>query len=160
MTILSVHFDLEVLLERTAALHRHLCPRQVLGVRMGMFAGEILPLELPQNGKRLLTFVETDGCFSDGVSVATGCSIGHRTMRVVDYGKVAATFVDSVTGRAWRICPSPIARTRAAAVVPEAASRDRREAWHTRNLLCVQRRSTQSARGHERWAADVQELRR
>jgi formylmethanofuran dehydrogenase subunit E len=90
---------------------------------MGMFAGEILPLELPQNGKRLLTFVETDGCFSDGVSVATGCSIGHRTMRVVDYGKVAATFVDSVTGRAWRICPSPIARTRAAAVVPEAASR-------------------------------------
>jgi formylmethanofuran dehydrogenase subunit E len=121
--MLSVHFDLEALLERTAALHRHLCPRQVLGVRIGILAGEMLPLELPQNGKRLLAFVETDGCFADGVSVATGCSIGHRTMRVVDYGKVAATFVDSVTRRAWRIWPSPNARTRAVEFVPEAANR-------------------------------------
>jgi len=121
--MLSVHFDLEALLERTAALHRHLCPRQVLGVRIGILAGEMLPLELPQNGKRLLAFVETDGCFADGVSVATGCSIGHRTMRVVDYGKVAATFVDSVTRRAWRIWPSLNARTRAVEFVPEAANR-------------------------------------
>ena len=121
--MLSVHFDLEALLERTAALHRHLCPRQVLGVRIGILAGEMLPLELPQNGKRLLAFVETDGCFADGVSVATGCSIGHRTMRVMDYGKVAATFVDSFTRRAWRIWPSPNARTRAVEFVPEAANR-------------------------------------
>ena len=120
--MLSVHFDLEALLERTAALHRHLCPRQVLGVRIGILAGEMLPLELPQNGKRLLAFIETDGCFADGVSVATGCSIGHRTMRVVDYGKVAATFVDSVTRRAWRIWPSLNARTRAVEFVPEAAN--------------------------------------
>lgn len=123
MKILSAQLDLDALLERTAALHKHLCPRQVLGVRMGMLAAEILSLELPQNGKRLLAFVETDGCFADGVSVATGCSVGHRTMRVVDYGKVAVTFVDSVTGRAWRICPSPNARTRAAEVAPEAESR-------------------------------------
>lgn len=123
MGILSAHIDLDALLEQTAALHKHLCPRQVLGVRMGMFAADILSLELPQNDKRLLAFVETDGCFADGVGVATGCSVGHRTMRVVDYGKVAATFVDSVTGRAWRICPSPNARTRAAAVAPEAANR-------------------------------------
>lgn len=88
-----------------------------------MLAAEILSLELPQNGKRLLAFVETDGCFADGVSVATGCSVGHRTMRIMDYGKVAVTFVDSVTGRAWRICPSPNARTLAAEVAPEAESR-------------------------------------
>src|SRR3989304_4446193 len=40
------------LLEPTAALHRHLCPRQVLGVRMGMLAGELLGVDLPQSDKR------------------------------------------------------------------------------------------------------------
>ncbi len=29
----------EQLLEASARLHKHLCPRQVLGVRMGMLAG-------------------------------------------------------------------------------------------------------------------------
>ena len=64
------------LLEQTVTLHHHLCPRQVLGVRMGMLAGELLGLELPQTDKRLITFVETDGCFADGVAVATGCTLG------------------------------------------------------------------------------------
>ncbi len=32
--------SLDELLSRSAALHKHLCPRQVLGVRMGMLAGE------------------------------------------------------------------------------------------------------------------------
>lgn len=91
-------------------MHRHLCPRQVLGVRMGMWAGEILELKLPQYQKRLLTVVETDGCFADGVSVATNCWVGRRTMRVEDYGKVAATFVDTQIGSAVRISPHPQAR--------------------------------------------------
>jgi formylmethanofuran dehydrogenase subunit E len=29
---------LKELLDQTAAMHRHLCPRQVLGVRMGLYA--------------------------------------------------------------------------------------------------------------------------
>lgn len=123
MTMVNLNPDLQALLEQTAALHKHLCPRQVLGVRMGMFAAEMFPIELPQNGKRLLAFVETDGCFADGVSVATGCSMGHRTMRLVDYGKVAATFVDTNTGRALRFVPCPDARMRAAAFASEAVTR-------------------------------------
>jgi formylmethanofuran dehydrogenase subunit E len=86
---------LNQLLDRSAELHNHLCPRQVLGVRIGMYAGELLGLELPQTDKRLYTFVETDGCFADGVSVAAGCWLGRRTMRLMDYGKVAAVFVDT-----------------------------------------------------------------
>jgi formylmethanofuran dehydrogenase subunit E len=123
MTIVNAKPDLKDLLVQAAALHKHLCPRQILGVRMGMYVAELLPIELPQNGKRLLTFVETDGCFADGVSTATGCSMGHRTMRLVDYGKVAATFVDTNDGRALRCWPSPNARSRAATLVPGAASR-------------------------------------
>jgi formylmethanofuran dehydrogenase subunit E len=115
--------DLAVFLEESAALHRHLCPRQVLGVRMGLYAGVLLNLEVPQQKKRLYTFVETDGCFADGVSVATNCWLGRRTMRLIDYGKVAATFVDTATGRAVRIWPHPAARTLASAYAPAAQNR-------------------------------------
>jgi formylmethanofuran dehydrogenase subunit E len=107
------------LLEVTAARHSHLCPRQVLGVRMGMLASEVLGLELPQRDKRLLTIVETDGCFADGVEAATGCTVGHRTLRVEDYGKVAATFVAVKTGRAVRMAPRLDVRERACAYAPD-----------------------------------------
>jgi formylmethanofuran dehydrogenase subunit E len=103
--------SLDELLEATAALHAHLCPRQVLGVRMGVLAGRLLEMDLPQRDKRLLAIVETDGCGADGVAVATGCWVGRRTLRVEDFGKVAATFVDTQTGRAVRIAPSQAART-------------------------------------------------
>ncbi len=110
------------LLQQSSALHRHLCPRQVLGARMGLWAGDLLGLDLPQGGKRLLTIVETDGCFADGVAVATNCWTGHRTLRVEDYGKVAATFIDTEDGRAWRIAPHPAARGLAARYAPAAAN--------------------------------------
>jgi formylmethanofuran dehydrogenase subunit E len=114
--------NLATLLAQSIALHDHLCPRQVLGVRMGMYAAELLDLPLPQTDKRLYTLVETDGCFSDGVMVATGCSLGHRTLRLIDYGKVAATFVDMETGRGVRIAPHPLARTRALEYAPTIES--------------------------------------
>lgn len=113
------------MLARTAALHDHLCPRQVLGVRIGLHAGALLGIELPQVDKRLLTIVETDGCFADGVSAATGCWLGRRTLRCVDYGKIAATFIDTITGEAFRIAPAPTARQLAARYAPQAEDR-----WH------------------------------
>jgi formylmethanofuran dehydrogenase subunit E len=117
--------SLDDILEQAAAWHRHLCPRQVLGARMGILAGRLLSLELPQKNKRLYTFVETDGCFADGVSAATGCWLGRRTMRLIDHGKVAATFVDTHTRRAVRIRPHPQARTEARRYAPDAKTR-----WH------------------------------
>jgi formylmethanofuran dehydrogenase subunit E len=90
---------------------------------MGLYAGELLHLELPQRDKRLYTFVETDGCFIDGVTAATGCSVGHRTLRLIDYGKVAASFVDTKAGNAIRIWPSPQCRRRAADYAPKAPNR-------------------------------------
>jgi formylmethanofuran dehydrogenase subunit E len=111
------------LLEQSAALHRHLCPRQVLGARMSLYAGEWLALPVPQTDKRLLVIVETDGCFTDGVAVAANCRVGRRTMRVVDYGKVAATFVDTLTEQAVRLAPHPAARQRAFAYAPEASNK-------------------------------------
>lgn len=113
----------EDLLERSSQRHKHLCPRQVLGVRMGILAGETLGLVLPQENKRLLTLVETDGCFADGIAVATGCELGHRTLRLMDYGKVAATFIDTQTEQAIRIRPHPDSRSMAQTHKPAQKSR-------------------------------------
>ena len=111
------------LLQASAANHRHLCPRQVLGVRMGLLAGQLLGLDVPQQDKRLLTIVETDGCAADGIMVATGCSVGKRTLRVEDYGKVAATFVDTQNGQAVRLVPHPDARHLALEYAPQARNK-------------------------------------
>jgi formylmethanofuran dehydrogenase subunit E len=107
------------LLEKSTATHSHLCPRKVLGVRIGLAGAAALGLELPRPDKRLLVILETDGCFADGVQTVTGCSIGHRTLRVEDYGKIAATFVDVKTGKSRRVAPRMDVRQRAYAYPPE-----------------------------------------
>lgn len=114
---------LDELLAASAERHRHLCPRQVLGVRMGLAAGAWLGLTVPQAGKRLLAILETDGCAADGVAVATNCWVGRRTLRIEDYGKVAATFVDTETGQAIRLAPRGQIRDSAGAFAPEARNR-------------------------------------
>lgn len=113
------------LLEQVAARHRHLCPRQVLGVRMGLLAGRVLDQDMPNEDKRLLTLVEIDGCAADGVSAATGCTVGNRRLRVLDFGKVAATFVDMRCDKAIRIAPKRGIRAAAQKQAPDAKSR-----WH------------------------------
>ncbi|MHB8777556.1 MAG: FmdE family protein [Anaerolineales bacterium] len=97
--------NLQLLLEKSARDHSHLCPRQILGVRLGLAGMSALGFETPPNKKQLLVITETDGCFADGLSAATDCTAGHRTLRVEDYGKTTATFADTRTGAAVRIAP-------------------------------------------------------
>jgi formylmethanofuran dehydrogenase subunit E len=44
--------------------------------------------------KRLVTFVEIDRCATDAIGVVTGCRVGKRALKLRDWGKMAATFVD------------------------------------------------------------------
>ncbi|MEZ4727486.1 MAG: FmdE family protein [Caldilineaceae bacterium] len=111
--------DLQAILQRSSARHKHLCPRQVLGARMGLAGAAALGLNLPRTDKRLLVIVETDGCFADGVEVATGCTMGHRTLRLEDYGKIAATLIDVKQGGAVRVAPQIDVRERAYAYASE-----------------------------------------
>ena len=103
--------NLETILDESAKRHRHLCPRQVLGARMSLYAAELLGLELPRVDKRLLVTAETDGCAVDGIIAATHCRAGSRTLRILDFGKVAATFTDTCSGRSVRVSPSECSRT-------------------------------------------------
>jgi formylmethanofuran dehydrogenase subunit E len=116
--------DIKKFLDQSSARHTHLCPRQVLGVRMGLLAAKTFGTPPGENpGKRLLAIIECDGCFSDGIEVATGCTLGHRRLRLEDYGKIAATFVDTKTGRAIRISPKPDIRKRAVECQPGESRR-------------------------------------
>ena len=101
----GINPKLDKMLATSATYHHNICPRQVLGVRAGILAGLLLDLPLPQSEKRLLTIAETDGCFVDGLSATTGCYVGRRTLRIEDYGKTVATFMDTLTEQAVRIAP-------------------------------------------------------
>ncbi len=113
--------DLTSLLAATRARHSHLCPRQVLGVRMALAGVAFLESRTGsglRSDKNLVVIAETDGCFCDGLEVAARVSVGRRTLRIEDYGKVAATFVDSHTGDAIRIAPRLDVRARALRYAP------------------------------------------
>ena len=105
--------DIQHLLEISSQDHSHLCPRQILGVRLGLAGMNAVGFKVPPSQKELLVITETDGCFVDGLSAATKCTVGHRTLRVEDYGKVAATFVNVKTGYAVRVAPVLDIRQRA-----------------------------------------------
>jgi formylmethanofuran dehydrogenase subunit E len=114
---------LSELLKQSSARHSHLCPRQVLGVRMGLAGLAALSLEAPFKKGNAIVIIETDGCFADGIEVSTGASLGHRNLRVADFGKIAATFVDVQTGLAIRLSPGKNVRGRAETYAPEMKSR-------------------------------------
>ena len=111
--------DLKALLDISSRDHRHLCPRQILGVRLGLLGIHSIGFNEPPAKKRLLVIIETDGCFADGISAATGCTVGHRTLRVEDYGKTAAVFVDIETGLAVRVSPALDIREKAYDYAPD-----------------------------------------
>ena len=105
--------DLYSLLKESASDHSHLCPRQVLGVRMGLAGLSSIGVKAPVNDHTALVIIETGGCFADGIRVATGATVGHRTLRVEDLGKIAATFTNLITGTCVRLAPQHYVRTKA-----------------------------------------------
>ena len=111
--------DIQNLLEKSCRTHSRLCPRQVLGVRLGLAGLRALGFAEAPAGKRLLVISETDGCFVDGLSAATDCAVGHRTLRVQDYGKAAAVFVDTLSGQAVRVAPALDIRAKADLFSPD-----------------------------------------
>lgn len=86
--------SLDVYLEECLRKHGHVCPGQVLGVRMALLGCRLAHVEDPlgKDRKKLLVWVEIDRCLTDAISVVTGTSLGRRSLKFVDYGKASATF--------------------------------------------------------------------
>ena len=134
--------DLDALLQDAAVAHGHLCAGQVLGVRMAIHACHLLGVEEPRgrDRKRLVTFVEIDRCATDAIGVVTGCRLGKRALKFVDWGKMAATFVDlqraagnDVYGGV-RIAARESSRALAAERFPEIAEKNQQQMRAYREL--------------------------
>ena len=111
----------ETLLEESTKVHGHLCPGQVLGVKMSMLGLREIGIADPRgkDRKSIIVFVEMDRCATDAVQSVTGCSLGHRTMKFMDYGKMAATFLNLKTGKAIRVIAKEESRQKAKEYFPE-----------------------------------------
>jgi len=99
------------LLKESSSVHRHLCAGQVLGVRMAMVGCREVEIDEPKGCKKLMVYVEMDRCATDAVQAVTGCSLGKRTLKFLDYGKMAATFVNLETQKAVRVLAKDDARS-------------------------------------------------
>src|SRR6202166_2592037 len=107
-------------LDLAAVAHGHLCAGQVLGGRLAMLGLEELGMDDPvAERKRIVTYVEIDRCMTDAVALVANCRLGKRALKVRDWGKVAATFVDLQTGRAVRIAAKESSKQTAREMFPE-----------------------------------------
>jgi formylmethanofuran dehydrogenase subunit E len=109
---------LNALLREAQEFHGHLCPGQVLGVRLAMLGAEAVGLPEPRGSRSLIVWVEIDRCGADAVQTVTGCKPGKRTLKLVDHGKLAATFLNTGTGQAVRVIARADSRERAAVLYP------------------------------------------
>ncbi len=93
------------LLQECERQHGHICPGQVLGARMAMLGCRLLGISDPRGAERklLIVWVEIDRCMADAVSAVTGARLGRRSLKFLDYGKVAASFLHTDSGWAVRI---------------------------------------------------------
>ncbi len=95
----------EELLEISTKIHGHICAGQVIGVRMSMMALDLIGIVDPRGSdrKKLYVIVEIDRCATDAIQSVTGCSLGKRSMKWLDHGVMAATFVNLESGSAVRL---------------------------------------------------------
>jgi formylmethanofuran dehydrogenase subunit E len=110
--------DLHKLLRISGMLHGHYCSFSALGVKAGARAMRELGIRKSTGIEEVVAIVETNNCFSDGVQIVTGCSLGNNALIYRDYGKTAVTLAKR-SGAGLRIAVKPDCLEEQA---PEAAS--------------------------------------
>lgn len=114
--------DFETLLQGSAQAHGHLCPGQVIGVRMAMLGCRLIglddPAHMPQI-KKIIVYIEMDRCATDAISFVTGVKLGRRSLKFIDNGIMAATFLNLETKKAFRIVSTEVSRTLARQYAPD-----------------------------------------
>jgi len=102
---LKKSLDFEVCINEAKAFHGDACAGIIIGTRMAILGLNRIGITDPKGAdkKDLIVFVEMDRCASDAILAVTGCHPGKRSMKILDYGKMAATFVNLKTGKAIRV---------------------------------------------------------
>jgi formylmethanofuran dehydrogenase subunit E len=121
--------SLDDLLAECGALHGHMCAGQLLGARMAVLGCRLIGINDPRGAerKKLIVWVEIDRCMADAVGAVTGVRLGKRSLKYFDYGKVAATFLNTETKEAVRVVALEESRALADARHPEIESKKERQ---------------------------------
>lgn len=100
------NLDLNKCLEEAKEFHGDACGGIQMGTRMAISGMRAIGILDPrgEDKKDLMVFVEIDRCPTDAIIAVTGCHPGKRTMKILDHGKMAATFINLKTNRAVRVC--------------------------------------------------------
>lgn len=119
-----------------AEAHGHLCAGQILGIRLALHGLRLLGIDDPTGAdrKRLVTYVEIDRCATDAIGVVTGCRLGKRALKFMDFGKMAATFCDLRDGRAIRVAAKESSKQRARELYPGIADKNQQQMRAYREL--------------------------
>jgi formylmethanofuran dehydrogenase subunit E len=97
--------SIDDLLEQHKRTHGNVCPGLLLGLRMAVLGCALVGIE-DQRGAdpiKLVVWIEIDRWLADAVETVTGARLGKRTLKFLDYGKLAATFLNVETDKAVRI---------------------------------------------------------
>lgn len=121
--------DIDGLIAECGKLHGHICPGQLLGVRMATLGCERTGIADPrgEDRKKLIVWVEIDRCVTDAVSAVTGVRLGKRSLKYHDYGKVAATFMNLSEKLSVRIVAKDESRELADTLFPCVGSKKERQ---------------------------------
>ena len=132
--------DLEGLVAECGEMHGHICPGQLLGVRMAQLGCRLTGVADPRGAdrKKLLVWVEIDRCVTDAICAVTGVRLGKRSLKYLDYGKVAATFLNLSKDLSVRIVARDESRELADALFPEIESKKERQMLTYRKALDVE----------------------
>ncbi len=136
--------DFQTLLKEAVEFHGHLCMGQILGVRLAMAGLDALGLDPDVDRKKILAYIEIDRCATDAISVVAHVSLGKRTLKYVDYGKMAATFVNQETHEAVRVVIQESARIEIPNYAPDTLGDEERalqayQVMPTEKLIAVRR---------------------
>jgi len=117
------------LLKECERLHGHMCAGQLLGTRMALLGCRLIGIDDPRGADRrkLIVWVEIDRCMTDAISAVTGARLGKRSLKYVDYGKVAATFLNTESNQAVRLVALESSRALADERYPEIEDKRQRQ---------------------------------
>ncbi len=131
--------NFQSLLDGAIAFHGHLCGGQIIGVRMAVAGLREIGIEEPKgkDNKNLIVLVEIDRCATDAIISVTGCTPGKRSLKLLDYGKMAATFVNMKTGKAVRVNATTESRRKAEELEKELTPRYGKEKAFLEALMMI-----------------------
>jgi len=96
----EVEENIDILPGKSRDFHGDVCPKIAMGARMALAGMEELGMDPLERNRDLVVFVEIDRCATDTIQAITGGSLGKRTLKIKDYGKLGITFLDLLSRNA------------------------------------------------------------